>query len=129
MKVKNLNEINEITEQIIAACIEIHRELGPGLLESVYRDCLFHELGLRKMECKKEVPLSLEYKGLAIGNGYRIDLLVEDTVIVELKAVETVLGIHEAQILTYLRLARKKVGLLINFNTKLLKSGIKRYIL
>jgi GxxExxY protein len=117
------------TSPIIGAAIEVHRNLGPGLLESAYEECLCHELHLRGMDCKRQVPLPVLYKGLKLDCGYKIDLIVQDEVVVELKAVERVLPIHEAQLLTYLKLTGKRVGLLINFNVPLLTQGIIRRVL
>ena len=119
----------QLTEAIIAAAIVVHRQMGPGLLESSYRVCLCHELTLRGIEFKSETPLPITYEGAKLDAGYRIDLLVADTVIVELKAIERVLPVHEAQLLTYMKLSGKRVGLLINFNVPLLKQGITRRIL
>ena len=118
-----------LTEVIIGSAIEVHRHLGPGLLESAYRRCLVHELRLRDVSVASEVSLDLEYKGLLVPASYRIDLLVADRVIVEIKAVDTVTPIHEAQLLTYLRLAGRKAGLLLNFKVKLPKDGIMRRVL
>ncbi len=118
-----------LSEQIIGAAIEVHRELGPGLLESAYQACLAHELALRGILFVSQLDLPLTYKGVQLDVGYRIDLLVDDKVIVELKAVEKVLPIHEAQLLTYLRLLRKPVGLLLNFSVPVLKDGIIRRVL
>ena len=118
-----------LTEIIIGAAIEVRRHLGPGLLESAYRRCLVHELRLRDVSVASEVSLDLEYKGLLVPASYRIDLLVADRVIVEIKAVDTVTPIHEAQLLTYLRLAGRKAGLLLNFKVKLPKDGIMRRVL
>ena len=118
--------LNRITEAIIGAAIEVHRALGPGLLESAYEACLAYELvhgGLR-MERQKELPLC--YRGVTLECGYRMDLLVEDAVVVEVKAVDRLEPIHEAQLLSYLRLSGKHLGLLINFNVKMLKTGIRR---
>ena len=112
------------TSPIIGAAIEVHRSLGPGLLESAYEECLCHELHLRGLDCKRQVPLPLLYKGLKLECGYKIDLIVRDEVVLELKAVERLLPIHEAQLLTYLKLTGKRVGLLINFNVPLLTQGI-----
>ena len=117
------------TSLIIGAAIEVHRNLGPGLLESAYEECLCHELHLRGLDFKRQVPLPLLYKGLKLDCGYKIDLIVRDEVILELKAVEKLLPIHEAQLLTYLRLTGKRVGLLINFNVPLLMQGIIRRVL
>src|SRR6185312_8776379 len=117
------------TSPIIGAAIEVHRNLGPGLLESAYEECLCHELHLRGIDCKRQVPLPLLYKGLKLDCGYKIDLIVQDEVVLELKAVERLLPIHEAQLLTYLKLTGKRVGLLINFNVPLLTQGIVRRVL
>ncbi len=118
-----------LTHSIIGAAIEVHRELGPGLLESAYETCLVHELQLRSLSFRRQVPLPLHYKGVSLDCGYRIDLIVADTVLLELKAVEDVLPIHEAQLLTYLRLSGIKIGLIINFNVPILKKGIVRRVL
>jgi GxxExxY protein len=120
--------INSITEQIIGAAIEIHRALGPGLLESAYLACLLFELGQRGLQCRSEVSLPVVYKGVRLDCGYRIDLIVEETVIVELKAVEKLLPVHDAQLITYLKLTGKPIGLLINFNVPLLKDGVRRLV-
>jgi GxxExxY protein len=117
------------TSPIIGAAIEVHRNLGPGLLESAYEECLCHELHLRGLDCKRQVPLPLLYKGLKLSCGYKIDLIVQEEVVLELKAVERLLPIHEAQLLTYLKLTGKSVGLLINFNVPLLTQGIIRRVL
>lgn len=119
-------ELNSITEAIIGAAIEVHKVLGPGLLESTYEVCLLHELGKRGLKVEKQVPIPVVYDTVRLDAGYRIDLLVEDEVIVELKAVDTLHPIHEAQLISYLKLSDKKIGLLINFNVKLLKNGVKR---
>jgi GxxExxY protein len=113
----------DLTGEIIGAAIEVHRQLGPGLLESAYEECLCHELRLRKLEFQRQVPLPVQYKGVNLDCGYRIDLLVAEQVVVELKSVETLAPVHEAQLLTYLRLSRKRVGLLINFGAPALKRG------
>ena len=118
-----------LTEQIIGSAIEVHRELGPGLLESAYDECLCHELHLRDLAFQRQVNLPIEYKTVRPDCGYRIDLLVENSVVVELKSVEEVLPVHQAQLLTYLRLSRIRVGLLINFNVPVLKNGIIRRVL
>ena len=122
-------ELEELTEQIIGAAIEVHKPLGPGLLESVYEDCLCHELGLRGLRYRRQVTLPVVYKGVELQAGCRIDLLVEEKVVVELKAVEQLAPVHEAQLLTYLRLGGFKVGLLINFNVPVLKDGLRRRVL
>ena len=119
----------EITEAILGAAIEVHRHLGPGLLESAYRRCLVHELRLRGVAVAEEVILDLEYKGLLVPASYRLDLLAADRVIVEIKAVDHVTAVHEAQLLTYLRLSGRKSGLLLNFKVKLLRDGITRRVL
>src|SRR4051794_845455 len=121
-------DTNQITEQIIGAAIEVHRELGPGLLESAYQRCLAHELALRGVPCVKELNLPVEYKGVRLDVGYRVDLLVCDVVVVEVKAVEELSKIHEAQLLTYLRLGKWPIGLLLNFNVAVLKDGIRRRV-
>jgi GxxExxY protein len=122
-------ELNKITEQIIGAAIEVHRALGPGLLESAYEECLCHELGLRQVPFERQRPLPLSYKKVKLDCGYRLDLLVSSAVVVEIKAVEVIQPIHEAQLLTYLKLGGWKLGLLINFNVPILKEGIRRRIL
>ena len=119
----------ELTEQIIGAAIEVHRELGPGLLESAYEECLCHELRLRALNFQRQVDLPIAYKSLKLDCGYRLDLVVQDCVVVELKSIENILPIHHAQLLTYLRISGKKVGLLINFNVSVLKNGIVRRVL
>ena len=121
--------IDSITGQVIGCAIEVHRTLGPGLLESVYEKCLVYELAQKGLtvETQKELPVC--YKDVRIDCGFRMDLLVEKIVLVEIKAVERVTAVHEAQVLTYMKLAGVKVGLLINFNEKLLKDGIKRFVL
>ncbi|MEP6706958.1 MAG: GxxExxY protein [Pyrinomonadaceae bacterium] len=118
----------ELTGQIIGAAIEVHKQLGPGLLESTYEACLCRELDLRGIffECQK--PLPLEYKGIRLECGYRIDLLVAGLVIIEIKSVEALAPIHEAQLLTYLKLTGVKIGFLINFNVAVLKDGIRRMV-
>jgi len=122
-------QANEITEQIIGAAIEVHRVLGPGLLESAYEECLCHELRLRGMSFERQRHLPVEYKGMTLDCSYRIDLLVGNTIVVEIKAVSDIEPIHEAQLLTYLRLGGWKTGLLINFNVPVLKNGIRRRVL
>ena len=122
-------QVNEVTEAVIGAAIEVHRALGPGLLESAYCQCLCYELTLRKLPFRLEWPLPVVYKGLILDCGYRVDLLVADEVVVEVKAVERLAPVHEAQLLTYLRLGGWKVGLLINFNVPLLRDGIVRRVL
>jgi GxxExxY protein len=119
---------NKITGEIIGAAIEVHKVLGPGLLESAYEECLCHELGLRGVAFERQVPLPLEYKGIKLDCGYRLDLVVEDHVIVELKSVNKIDPIHEAQLLTYLRLKKERLGLIINFNVAVLKDGVRRIV-
>jgi GxxExxY protein len=113
----------ELTEQIIGAAIEVHRLLGPGLLESAYEECLCHELTIRKIPFRRQVPLPVEYKGVKLDCGYRIDLLIDEAVIVELKCVEKLLPVHDAQLLTYMKLTGKTVGLIFNFYTDILTRG------
>lgn len=122
-------EEGECTERIIGAAIEVHRELGPGLLESAYEECLCWELSARNMTFERQVALPVVYRGRRLDVGYRLDLVVESCVVVEIKAVEALLAIHEAQLLTYLRLSGHRVGLLINFNVPFLRDGIKRRVL
>jgi GxxExxY protein len=119
-------EINDITGQIIDAAMKVHTVLGPGLLESAYEACLAHELRKRGLKVDVQLGLPIEYDGVQLDVGYRIDLLIEDSVIVELKAVSEIHPIHEAQLLSYLKLSKKKIGLLINFHVLRLKDGIKR---
>jgi GxxExxY protein len=120
----------ELTEKIIGAAIEVHRALGPGLLESAYEECLCRELDLRRLKFQRQVPLPVEYKGVKLDCGYRLDLIVEDEVILELKCIERVLSVHEAQLLTYLKLTSKRAGLIVNFNVAtLIRGGIVRKVL
>ncbi len=119
---------SELINEIIGAAIEVHRSLGPGLLESAYQECLYYELINRGFSVCKELALPLVYKEVKLDHGYRIDLLVEEKIVIEIKTVEYFTDVHMAQILTYLKLGGYKLGLLINFHTKLLKSGIKRFI-
>src|SRR5688500_2504422 len=121
--------VNVLTKEIIGAGIEVHRHLGPGLLESAYVRCLTRELWLRKIPIMRELPLPVIYKGIRLDCTYRLDLLVGDAVVVEIKPVESLTSIHEAQLLTYLKLGGWKVGLLINFNVEVLKTGIHRRVL
>ena len=120
------SEIDLLTGRIIGAAIEVHRQLGPGLLESTYEQCLARELGIRCLSFERQRPVAVSYKGEIVDVAYRLDLVVENAVIVELKCVENFHPIHEAQLITYLKLAGLQYGLLINFHTKLLKTGIKR---
>ena len=121
--------INDLTGEVIGAAMVVHRTLGPGLLESTYEECLCHELGLRGIHFERQKPLPVAFKGVMLNCGYRLDLIVSDAVVVEIKAVETILPVHEAQIVTYLKLGGWNVGLLINFNVPVLKDGIKRIVL
>ena len=121
--------VNEITRKIIGAGISVHRALGPGLLESAYQKCMHQELTVRGIPFEREVPIPLEYRGIRLDCGYRLDLLVDRRVVVEVKAIEALAPIYEAQLITYLRLGGWKVGLLMNFNVVVLKNGIKRRVL
>jgi GxxExxY protein len=121
-------DINEVSGQVVDAAMKVHSALGPGLLESAYEVCLVHELRKRGLRVTNQVILPITYDGITVDAGFRIDVLVEDLVLAELKAVEKVAAIHEAQLITYLKLSGKKVGLLINFNVLRLKDGIKRLV-
>jgi GxxExxY protein len=123
------SQINQLTHEIIGASIEVHRKLGPGLLESAYRTCLRRELRLRGIPYRKEYPLPLEYKGIRLECGYRLDILVAGVVAVEVKSVQALAPVHDAQLLTYMRLGGWRVGLLIKFNVVVLKDGIHRKIM
>ena len=120
-------DINLITEKIIGCAIEVHKSLGPGLLESAYEECLYYELKNAGLTIERQKSVPVIYKEIKLDCGYRIDLLVENAVVVELKTVEAFNPVHEAQILTYMKFSKKSIGLLINFNVTLLKNGIKRY--
>jgi GxxExxY protein len=122
-------ELNQCTEQIIGSAIEVHKALGPGLLESAYEECLCRELAVRSIPFERQRPLPVEYKGTRLDCSYRLDLLVAGSVVVEIKSVSAIEPVHEAQLLTYLKLGGWKLGLLINFNVSLLKDGIRRRIL
>ena len=122
-----MTERDPLTGKVIGCAIEVHRTLGPGLLESTYEQCLARELALQQVTFQLQVALPVEYKGVHLDCGYRIDILVEDRLILELKAVDQMKGIHEAQLLTYMKLANKDTGLLINFNVEVLRDGIKRF--
>lgn len=119
----------ELTEKVLGAAISVHRQLGPGLLENAYKFALMHELNERKIKYQTEIPIPMIYKGQKLDCGYRADLLVEDSLIVELKAAEHMHNLFKAQLMTYLRLSERKVGLLINFNTELLKNGVIRLVI
>jgi GxxExxY protein len=124
----DLDRINTLTERIIGCAIEVHRQLGPGLLESIYESALCVELGLAGLQFQRQVPVSISYKSQVIGD-LRLDLVIENLVVAEIKSVERMEPLFEAQVLTYLKVSGKKVGLLINFNSRLLKTGIQRLIL
>jgi len=121
--------MKELTEKMIGAAIEVHRFIGPGLLESAYEECLAHEMKIRGLNFERQVSLPVAYKGVKLDCGYRLDFLIENAVVLELKAVDALQPIHEAQLLTYLKLGGWSVGLLINFNVPVLKNGIKRVVL
>jgi GxxExxY protein len=121
-------EINDLSYKIIGLAIDVHKELGPGLLESAYQECLYYEIKNAGLNVKKELSLPIIYKDIKLDNGYRIDLLIEDIIVLELKTVEKFTDVHFAQILTYLKLGNYPLGLLINFDSKILKNSIKRFI-
>ena len=123
-----INEEDRLSKEIIGAAIEVHRHLGPGLLESAYEECLCKELEIRDIVFERQEPLAVIYKGITLDCGYKLDIVVEGKVILELKAVNKIESIHEAQLLTYLKLADLKLGILINFNVPILKEGIKRIV-
>jgi GxxExxY protein len=120
--------INEVTEKIIGCAIEVHRAIGPGLLESAYEECLCYELAQHRLRFEKQVPLPVVYKNVKLNCGYILDIIVEDLVILELKAVERIMPIHEAQLLSYLRMLDKRVGLILNFHCAMMRNGIKRIV-
>ena len=119
---------NQLTNAIIGSAIEVHRNLGPGLLESTYEECMAFELQGRKLAVQRQLELPILYKGIKLGQNYRLDLLVNDQVVIELKAVTKIEPIHDAQLLTYLKLANKRYGLLLNFNVPIMKQGIRRLL-
>lgn len=121
-------QYNKLSGQILDAALTVHKEMGPGLLESVYESCLIQELHLRNIRVKFQVFLPLFYKGVELNKDFRIDILVEDEIIIEVKALDIILAVHEAQIISYLKLADKKLGFLINFNVPLIKDGFRRFI-
>jgi len=123
---QEVQELNNLSESVIGAAVEVHRQLGPGLLESVYEVCLYSELKSLGMQVQRQVPLPITYKGVVLEEGMRLDLLVGRSLIVELKAVEALLPIHSAQVITYLKLSKLPSGLLLNFNVTVLRQGIKR---
>jgi len=124
-----MKNFNELTEAIIGAAMEVHRALGPGLLESTYEMCVCRELPIRGIPFERQVPIPVEYKGVKLGCGYRADLVVDRLILVEIKAIDSLLPIHDAQLLSYLKLGGWKIGLLINFNVELLKNGLRRRVL
>jgi GxxExxY protein len=124
-----VNNLNELTDAIIGAAMEVHRALGPGLLESTYEMCLCRELSIRGIPFERQVPISVEYKGIKLDCGYRADIVVNGSILVEIKAIDSLVPIHDAQLLSYLKLGGWKIGLPINFNVELLKHGLRRRVL
>ena len=124
----NTDELNELSHQVIGAALEVHRELGAGLLESVYEQCLAHELASLEIPVERQVELPVRYKGIEVGAGYRMDLFVARALVVEVKAAECLLPVHSAQLLTYLKLAGCRLGLLLNFNVPAMRDGIRRVV-
>lgn len=124
----NNDELNIISKKILDASMVVHKEMGPGLLEAVYELCLIKELQLRNLQVQSQVSIPLIYKGFELSKDFRIDILVENEIIIEVKAVEVLLPVHKAQIISYLKLANKKLGFLINFNVDLLKNGFNRFV-
>jgi len=122
-------DFNELTDAIIGAAMEVHRTLGPGLLESTYEMCLCRELNIRGIPFERQVPIPVEYKGVKLDCGYRADIVVDGRILVEIKAIDSLLSVHDAQLLTYLSLGGWNIGLLINFNVELLKRGLRRRVL
>ncbi len=122
-------EFESITREIIGSAIEVHKQLGPGLLESAYEECLVYELQQKGYKIERQKPIPIIYKEIKLDYGYRIDILVENKVLLELKSIEAIAPVHEAQILTYMKFSDTKIGLLINFNVTVLKNGLKRYVL
>jgi GxxExxY protein len=123
-----MKNFNELTEAIIGAAMEVHRALGPGLLESIYEMCLCRELSIRGIPFERQVLIPVEYKGVKLDCGYRADIVVDSTILLEIKAIDALLPIHDAQLLSYLKLGGWKIGLLINFNVELLKNGLRRRV-
>ena len=123
-----MNE-NDLSKLVIGAAIDVHRELGPGLLESTYEDCLAYELKLRAIPFERQKPVDITYKDLRINNGFKVDLFVSELVVVELKSVERLAEVHDAQVLTYLRFTNTKLGLLLNFNVRFMRQGVRRLVL
>ena len=128
LNAKSRDELNEISGKIIEYSINVHKELGPGMLEGAYEICLMHELVRNGLSVERQVLLPIQYQGIKLDDGYRIDLLVENSVIIELKAIDRLLPVHEAQLLSYLRMSELRVGLLINFNVRLLRDGVRRVV-
>lgn len=124
----SLDELNLLTHDIIECCIEVHKELGPGLLESIYEECLETVLTEFGLDVERQVEVPIYFRGKKLNKSFRIDMLVNNSVVLELKSVETLLPVHEAQLVSYLKLSNKKLGLLINFNSKYLKDGLRRRI-
>jgi GxxExxY protein len=124
-----MKSLNELTDAIIGAAMEVHRALEPGLLESTYEMCLCRELNIRGIPFERQVPIPVEYKGINLDCGYRADIIVDSGILVEIKAIDSLLPVHDAQLLTYLKLGGWKIGLLINFNVELLKHGLRRRVL
>ena len=125
---KTREELDELSRIILGAAVRVHKEMGPGLLESVYQVCLVEEFGMREIPLQTLLPIPLIYRGRVLKKDYVIDILVEDEIILELKAIESILPVHEAQLISYLKLADKRLGFLINFNVPLLKSGFRRFV-
>ncbi len=121
-------DINKLSSRIIGAAIEVHKALGPGLLESAYEECICHELSIGGLSLERQKPLAVQYKGINLDCGYRLDVVVEDAIILELKSCEKIEPIHKAQLLTYLKLSGIKLGLLLNFNVSLMREGIVRIV-
>jgi GxxExxY protein len=126
---KTAKNINELTERLIGCAIEVHRALGPGLLESTYEMCLCRELNLQEIPFLRQQPIPVLYKGVKLDCGYRADLIVDGRLLVEIKSIDQIVAIHDAQLLSYLKLSSLKVGLLINFNVRMLKDGIRRRVI
>lgn len=124
-----MNSLNELPNAIIGAAAEVHRTLGPGLLESTYEMCLCRELNIREIPFERQLPIPVEYKGVKLDRGYRADIVVDGRILVEIKAIDSLLSIHDAQLLSYLKLGGWKIGPLINFNVELLKHGLRRRVL
>jgi GxxExxY protein len=123
-----IERLNNLTERIIGCSIEVHKAIGPGLLESAYEECLCFELGHTGLTFRRQVPLPVRYKSVNLDCGYSLDLIVENEIIIELKAVERIMPIHEAQLLSYLKMLNKRIGLILNFHTSIMKHGIKRIV-